>query len=466
MKTVYFILFVTFFAGFAFLSKAQTAAVATPQSPPTSPALPTFKNYEMKFALNEDASHYIKFTFLNQVWLRHNENNPGTQIQGNATDQTFDIGVRRTRIQFLGQMTDRVFVYAQFGQNNFNFNSDRKVGVFFHDLTAEYALIKKHLTIGTGLMGWNAFARYSSPAVGSTLGLDAPLFEQATNDINDQFIRQLGIFAKGKIGKFDYRVSIAQPFSTQKASSPPPALLTNKLPNGDYTATYSLKVPELGYRGYFMYQFLDSEDNLVPYMTGTYLGKKKVLNIGAGFSYQPRAMWFMQPNGKDTVQTDQRLFALDLFYESPLSAKGNTLAAYLVYMHNDFGQNYIRNLGVMNIANGVVAGKGTTTGGGNTFAMDGTGSSLYAQAAYKFKNDFLGKQGTLSVYGGLQMADYQAYKDKMLMWHTGLNWFIKGHNAKLSLDYQSRPVFNPNPQLELVEVSRKGMWVLQYQILF
>jgi hypothetical protein len=457
------------FCFFLFLSFCFGASKTIAQNMQTTQAssnLPTFKNNELKFGLNEEGTNYIKFTFLNQVWLRFNENNPGTQIQGNAQDQTFDIGLRRTRIQFLGQMTDRIFLYAQFGQNNFNFNSDRKVGVFFHDLTGEYAIVKKHFTLGAGLMGWNALARYSSPAVGSTMGLDAPIFEQVTNDISDQFVRQLGIFAKGKIGKLDYRVSVAQPFSTQKATSPPPSLLTNKLPNGESAATYSLKVPELSYRGYFMYQFLDSEVNLVPYTTGTYLGKKKVFNIGAGFAYQPNAMWYLGSNGKDTIQTAMQLLTLDVYYDAPLSSKGNALNFYAIFMNNDFGKNYIRNLGVMNVSNGVIANKGTSTGGGNAFAMDGTGNSVYVQAGYKFKNDLLKSQGTLMPYFGMQVADYQAYQDKMLMWHAGINWFIKGHNAKLSLDYQNRPVFNPDSNLNLVEVNRKGMLVLQYQLLF
>ncbi|HAI75710.1 MAG TPA: hypothetical protein DCM08_05635 [Microscillaceae bacterium] len=33
------------------------------------------KNNELKLPLNEEATHYIKFTFANQVWLRYNESN-------------------------------------------------------------------------------------------------------------------------------------------------------------------------------------------------------------------------------------------------------------------------------------------------------------------------------------------------------------------------------------------------------
>src|SRR5687768_423886 len=91
----------------------------------------------LKFNLNEDGSHYFQVTFLNQTWLRYNQSNPGTTVEGLEKNNTFDIGLRRTRIQMFGQLTDKVFLYFQFGQNNFNsqFNtgSNRKLAAFFHD---------------------------------------------------------------------------------------------------------------------------------------------------------------------------------------------------------------------------------------------------------------------------------------------------------------------------------------------
>ena len=74
----------------------------------------------LKLKLNESGSRYFQITFLNQVWVRGNENNPGTLIEGVAENQSFDIGLRRTRMQMMGQITDRAFIYFQFGQNNFN----------------------------------------------------------------------------------------------------------------------------------------------------------------------------------------------------------------------------------------------------------------------------------------------------------------------------------------------------------
>ena len=96
---------------------------------------------ELRFPLNEDGTHFIKATFLNQVWLRYNQSNPGTTVLNENKNETVDIGLRRTRFQFYGQLTDHVTFYFQFGQNNFNYlagqnaanSGNRKVQAFFHE---------------------------------------------------------------------------------------------------------------------------------------------------------------------------------------------------------------------------------------------------------------------------------------------------------------------------------------------
>ena len=102
---------------------------------------------ELKYNLSKDGKKYVKATFLNQVWLRWNESNPGTTVNGQPKDQTVDIGLRRTRLQLYGQLTDHVFFYTQFGMNNFNYlaNSagNRKLQAFFHDALGEFKVFKK-----------------------------------------------------------------------------------------------------------------------------------------------------------------------------------------------------------------------------------------------------------------------------------------------------------------------------------
>ncbi|MHA6247447.1 hypothetical protein ACXYMU_05890 [Pontibacter sp. CAU 1760] len=99
--------------GLANSASAQIPAVS--QAPAAKP------KSELRYNLTEDGSKYVKATFLNQVWLRWNESNPGTTVNSDPTDNTLDIGLRRTRMQLYGQLSDRVFFYTQFGMNNFNY---------------------------------------------------------------------------------------------------------------------------------------------------------------------------------------------------------------------------------------------------------------------------------------------------------------------------------------------------------
>ncbi|MGB3948143.1 MAG: hypothetical protein WBM13_09165 [Bacteroidia bacterium] len=412
---------------------------------------------ELKIILNQNGSHYVKFTFLNQIWIRYNDSNPGTTVFGFAKNKTYDIGLRRTRFQLFGQISNRVFFYTQFGINNFSYNSARKPGMFIHDGTAEYKVVPNNLSIGAGLTGWSGFTRYASPSAGTIMAMDAPLYQQSSNDVTDQFLRKLSIFAKGKLGKLDYRFIISDPMSLQNSTAQSTTIGSN--------ASFSAEPAKAQLQGYFMYQFLDKESNITPYTVGTYLGEKRIFNIGAGFISQQNAMWRLSDNGTDTLRSALQLFAIDFFYDVPINKeKGNTVTAYTAFSTNDYGKNYVRNLGVMNPATGINANS-TFNGTGNAFPMYGTGTTLYTHLGYKFKNQLLGSHGTLQPYACAQYATYQLLKDPMLMYEAGINWLIEGHRSKISLNYQDRPVFKLNASNNYVVATRKGMLVIQFQVL-
>ncbi|HBR12588.1 MAG TPA: hypothetical protein DD740_10430 [Chryseobacterium sp.] len=171
---------------------------------------------DRKILLNEDGSNFVKFTFMTQAWIRSADYNPGSTIDDVAKNSGTDIGIRRSAIQVYGQLTDRVFAFTQIGLNNFNDLSERNSGFFLNDAYGEYAIDKTKLSLGMRLSGWSGLSRFASPAVGSQLGIDAPMYQQATSDVTDQFLRKLSVFAKGKLGKFDYRVAMAQPMDIKK----------------------------------------------------------------------------------------------------------------------------------------------------------------------------------------------------------------------------------------------------------
>src|SRR5579885_2134020 len=69
----------------------------------------------------KDSSHYIKLNVCSQIWTRYTDNDPGTAVVGNPESSTMDLSIRRIRFVMTGQLTDRVGIYVQFGQNNLNY---------------------------------------------------------------------------------------------------------------------------------------------------------------------------------------------------------------------------------------------------------------------------------------------------------------------------------------------------------
>lgn len=426
---------------------------------------------EMRFKLNEDGSHYLKATFLNQIWFRYNDSNPYTTVLGDKAANTFDIGLRRTRIQFFGQITDHVFFYTQFGQNNFNYlagqnasnTGNRKFQVFFHDALGEYKVWKGNdkLYIGGGLTIANGLSRFSQPSIGTIMTMDVPVFAQATVDQTDEFSRKLSAYVRGQLGGLDYRLVVSDPFPITSNGSAAPAINPN--------ATFAMEGHTKQYQGFFAWNFFDKESHVTPYMTGTYLGKKKVLNLEAGFITQKNASWSRETAVSDTVYHNMNLFSAAIFYDAPVNAeKGTAISAYAGYYNLDYGKGYLRYNGVMNPANGTTGPIAASVG--NAFPMFGTGQVIYAQLGYLFRKDLLGEgNGTLMPYASIMSADYDRLADRMNVVDVGLNWFIKGHTSKLTLDYQSRPVYKldgGDATKDYIKDSTRGQVVLQYQIFF
>jgi hypothetical protein len=464
---------IVLFLVFAFNSSfAQNQVPATNTTETPKPANHNNTIEEMKLKLNDDGSHYLKWTLTNQVWFRYNESNPGTTAVGVPAKETFDIGLRRTRVQFFGQITDHVFFYTQFGQNNFNYlagynaagTGNRKFQVFFHDALGEYKIWKSNdwLKLGGGLTITNGLSRFSQPSIGTITTMDVPVFAQATVDQTDEFSRKLSVYARGQVGKFDYRIVLSDPFPVASNGSTP-ASVPKTIVQG---ATFAQVGHHKQYQGYFIYNFFDKEAHTLPYMTGTYLGKKKVLNLEAGFITQAKATWTRETPISDTTYYNMKLFSAAVFYDAPVNTeKGTAISAYAGYFNLNYGKNYLRYNGTMNPASGLPASGYIGGSQGNAFPMFGTGQVIYAQAGYLFKKDLLGEgNGTLMPYASIMSADFDKVKHWMNVYDIGINWFLKGHTSKFSLDFQHRPVYTTGGGTQYVKNGAKGQIVLQYQI--
>lgn len=441
------------------LRRLKTAAVAaavaagitaSAQEPPKKPELLK----DGKIWLNEDGSNYFKFTLLMQTWVRNTDLNPGSTVNGYAKDNITDIGIRRARMQAFGQVADRVFIYTQVGMNNYSYTADRKAGFFIHDVTGEYEVVRKKLSMGAGLTAWNGLTRFSAPSVGSILGIDAPLFEQTTNDVSDQFLRKLSIYAKGKLGRLDYRLVMSNPMNVTKSAGYSSVITSY--------SNFSPMPANMQFQGYFQWQLLDQEANTTAYATGTYLGSKRVLNIGAGFQYQKNAMWHNNVAG-DTISTDMKHFAVDVYYDAPVNKqKGTAVSAYAAFINFDHGPGYLRNQATMNPATGTTNST-LINGSGNGYPSFGTGNLFYMQVGYKLQDKLVGNT-TFMPYASLQHAGYERLDKTMNYWDAGVNWLLKGHTSKLTFAYQNRPVYSQQTAGNASLMAHKGAFLMQYQV--
>ncbi len=478
MKNLFLILM-----GIASLSlRAQNLDSALKVIP--QPVTPVKEKNALKFNLNEDGSRYFQVTFLNQVWVRYNESNDGTTLFGKKAPSTFDIGIRRTRIQMFGQITEHTFVYFQFGQNNFNntylysSSGNRKFAAFFHDAVCEYKVGKgNQLKLGGGLTVTTGVSRFSQPSAGTIMALDLPVFLQYGVDQNDLFNRKLAIYARGQVGKLDYRVFLANDFPVNSNGSAAPTLGKNATfvnPLAFPANGSNAKAPGINnqYGGYFAYNFFENEDHTTPYMRGTYLGAKKIWNIAFGAAYQKAATWYLAKDTTgaytDTTFADMLHIGIETFLDMPINKeKGTAVSAFLGYYNTNYGHNYLRYNGLMNPATGTGATNLVQAGAfGNAFPMFGTGQVIYAQAGYLMSKKLLGEgHGQLMPFASAQYADYEALEHKpMLILDAGFNWMIKGHTSKISVDYQNRPTFHYDDNGHVQQGLRKSCLIVQYQI--
>ena len=430
--------------------------------------------------MTEIGPAYVDIHFMGQIWARYTELNPGSTVNTTPKEGVFDVGLRRWRLSSKAFFKDeRASIFTQFGQNNFSYKSTKYTGSFFHDAQFEYKIIKKrfqpkidYITLGGGLFGWSGPSRFSSPSVGNLLAMDAPLYQQATNGISDQFLRKIGVYAKGEVSKLEYRFALTTPMTVTGVET---------TLNQNYSV-YNPTATSLQPQGYVKFQVFEKESIGSAYAKSTYLGKKKILAFGLGFVQQNDAFWQKETNG-DTSKTAMMQIGADVFFDSKMDSSRYGVTAYIAYHNYNFGKNYIRNVGVMNPATGTNDAT-IMNGSGNSFPTLGTGNSLFYQLALNVKrlkkmspreiktfliHDHLGiaqEPIRYQFYTTGQLADYEGLGKSMYVFNIGVNYLPLGtQNMKFTLDYQNRPVYQGDVLSNNV-ITRKGMYTLQYQLSF
>lgn len=429
----------------------------------------------LKVKLDADSQKYLRLLAWNQIWLRQTSLNLGSMIGDEAASTNSDIANRRLRMQMQAQISPRYMIVTHFGINNQTFTSGgtagssgtgafgagKKPSLFFHDAWNEYAVLMPReqgefsLSIGAGLHYYMGLSRLSMASTLNMLLVDEPVFNWPLIDNSDQFGRQIGIFAKGKYGKLEYRLSINKPFATNLVPVDAPDA-------GSAVAVDNSGRTRWSKAGYFEYQFKDQETNLLPYKVGSYLGTKKVLNLGAGFYVAPQATRSMTAGV--VSKHDIRLFSADLFADFPIGKPERKMAitAYGVFYNFDFGPNYLRNIGIMNpaVADPEFTGAPALAGIGNAQPMIGTGNILYAQTGLLLPTAKEKPKVRVQPFGAVAYKNFEALDKASLQYDVGSNFFLDGHHAKLTAQYSARPVYTSVDEIKRLY----GEFILQLQI--
>ena len=364
--------------------------------------------------LNEDGQKYIRLIMWHQVWVATNN------LAAEPKKLQLSTSIRRSRFLAYAQVSPKFLILTHWGLNSLNGENLSSLGnngdapqLFLHGAWTEFK-VNEELYLGAGLHYWNGLTRLASASTLNFMTLDQsrPFVHWHSLGITDQFGRHLGVYAKGQAGRFDYRLAINTPGHNPLGAGKDyggrsdltyTGVSTRRKDNdlaGDGASTGNTILT-----GYFRYNFWEREATKLPYQVGTYLGQKKVFNIGAGFFAHPNGMYNQATGRHENVAH----FALDAFMDLP--TRGGGWTAYAAYLRFNYGERYMSR-------------------------WAGTGSVVYGQRGYFVR------QAKVMPYVAFQSGQYEAYPDPLQAVDIGLNFFISSHNAKLTLEYH-RIAHNP-----------------------
>lgn len=357
-----------------------------------------------KIEFDEDGTKYLRIIAFTQMQVNYSDDVPSDESQVN-------FNLKRARVIMFAQINKKFMAFTHFGLNNLNDSTLSPTGkgngsqLFMHGVWNTYNVTKEHY-LGGGLHYYNGISRLNSQATLNFLTLDNNRQSWATLGLSDQFARHLGFFAKGKFGKLDYRASVNDAITDGLDSRTPTlgggAVYAGKRLRGSRDAGKT-------FAGYFDYQFLDQESNLLPYRVGSYLGGKKVFNIGAGFFLHPKGSVILNSDG-NLKGEDVSIYALDVFYDTPIGNNGSALTAYAVVQSNDYGKDYL-------------------------FSAYGTGSMLYSHVGYVLPGDKTKTRYQPFISYGINSFD--AVNNNRTTLKVGVNAYMSGHNSKFTLEYKN-----------------------------
>lgn len=301
---------------------------------------------------------------------------------------SFDFDVANIRLYTSGQINDKI---------KFTFNTDRIDGeIDVIDAIAQFEF-SEYFNVWAGQMLTPADRiEMNGPFYGLTWNqYTQPLYASDQDNPNDDvpgaagtFGRDTGVTVWGAVDKFQYAIGIFDGVEGGPNTSDSPLIA-----------------------GRFAYNFLNKEDNPGYYTSSTYHGGLgNIFTLGVSFQAQSDGVGSAEQSGDFTG------FTVDLLSETVLS--NNDVLTFEAEYKN-FDSDFTGTPSASPI------------GGCNFCLFDG--DSAFATAAYLFKGDG---------YGDFQpyvrfVSNNPSEGESSDLTEIGLNYVIKGHNARLNINFGS-----------------------------
>jgi hypothetical protein len=325
-----------------------------------------------------------------------------------GTDDSTDIFFRRNRLSFNGQVNDVYgFYFAVQHQGDRRINDLSVSDTPGKDFDVLDAIFRADFTdafrFRAGLQK-DPLIRESNEGCYFPLSVDRSLFAYPNlRRLN----RDFGLVAWGNLAdaKVQYRLGL------MKGND-----------SGDDPKS------QFRYTGRVHVSLLDPESSLV--YRGTYLGGKKVLTFGAGYQFEPDAVYGNV--AAETLSKDYQAWTLDGFFEYPTPAGTFTLSG--AYLQTDFDDAYK---------------------GGNpdarSIGQNGEKKGWYAKAGYLLPEKV--GPGALQFFGRYEEWKFAQlsgiFDQKINWWAGGFNYLLRGQDLRVSVqysktDYDREIAGNPN----------------------
>ena len=355
--------------------------------------------------LNNEGNKYIRFILSGQAWFQ--------DYEGKNPNDGFS--VKRARLIAYSQINDRFMILTHFGANGISdqqlapSGKNNDVQLFLHEMVLQFK-VNNYLTLGGGLHNFGGISRGNGQGTINMLTIDNNRADWSTTGLSDQNTNHLGMFAKGRVGKLNYRLSISDAAINNLDGDANTILAPGE---EKYLGKALLEQGKYAYAGYFDYQFYEQESNLLPYRVGTYLGAKKILNIGAGFFNHNNAL-VKNENG-NLISENVNHYAVDIFYDAPVG-KSSSVTAYAKFQNSEMGEKYLQ---------GNFVGNGNQVSGHIGYLLP----KEIKEGENKYKN-------RIQPYVAYSYRNFNALPKPANELKIGGNWYIDGLNARLSIEYQ------------------------------